>query len=70
MDQDEAGEIYDAIVAALGEHDLDWVVQQVEEQTRLGKTVPKEIYPLKDDPRAMSLLFDDVVVTKRSLDRL
>jgi hypothetical protein len=41
---------YEFLLAALRKNGLDWVVLQVQEEVRSGRTVTKEVAPLEESP--------------------
>lgn len=45
MNNQKCQELYGAFVLLLGQHEFHWVIGQVEEQIRLGKTAPERIAP-------------------------
>lgn len=47
MNDRECNETYRLLVDILTQRGLDWVVEQVEEQIRLGKTLEKEVDTLQ-----------------------
>lgn len=57
MGADESIEIYNKLISALRENKLDWIIDQVTEHIRLGKTVEKEIETLKEDPSEKMVVY-------------
>jgi hypothetical protein len=55
MNNDECQEVFDTLVKMLNDQGLGWVVAQVQEQIRLGKTVEKEIKTLREAKHSPSI---------------
>jgi hypothetical protein len=61
MNNTECNELYEQLIDILNQNNLAWVVSQVADQVRLGKTVEKEIETLQEsrERRAVSLFPTD-----------
>lgn len=59
MNDRECNEAYERLINILNQNKLEWIVTQVEEQVRSGKTVEKEIDTLKESRRGFDLFTID-----------
>ena len=48
MNERDCDTIYDTLITILSEHNLLWIIDQVEEQVRSGKTIEREIETLTE----------------------
>ena len=65
MDNQECNEVYERLMEMLAENKLDWIVEQVNQQVQLGKTIIKETETLKHQEKEFSQLYeDDVYIPK------
>jgi len=55
MNNDECKEVFDTLIKMLNDQGLGWVVEQVQEQIRIGKTEEKEIKTLKEARHSPSI---------------
>ena len=58
MDDQKCQVIYAEFEGLLKENKFEWVIAQLEEQIRLGKTVSQKIEAVKIDPQELGLAFD------------
>lgn len=59
MNDDERNEVFNTLINILNDQGLGWVVNQVHEQIRLGKTEEREIKTLRESRQGPSLFDPD-----------
>ena len=68
MDSEECDEVFKKLLYLLDQNRLYWIVEQVNEQVHLGKTVEKEIETLKEEKKEFSKI-SELDIHKRQMKK-